>query len=207
MISESVGYVRRLGREVIYDAEHFFDGYRLDAEYALAHVCGAARRCRGGLHRPVRYEWRGAPGGRGTAGARRPAISSARRSVSILITTAASPWPTALAAVACGVRACPGHDQRVRRALRQSRPDPAHRDAAAQAGLSGAAARAAASPPGGGAVRSGGREPESRCARARTSGRARLPTRGASTSRPWRSCRRVISTSIRRSWGTRRAWW
>jgi len=31
MISETVGYFRRLGREVIYDAEHFFDGYRLDA--------------------------------------------------------------------------------------------------------------------------------------------------------------------------------
>ncbi len=42
MISESVGYVRRLGREVIYDAEHFFDGYRLDAEYALATLRAAA---------------------------------------------------------------------------------------------------------------------------------------------------------------------
>src|SRR5438045_5922569 len=29
MISESVGYFQRLGREVIYDAEHFFDWYRL----------------------------------------------------------------------------------------------------------------------------------------------------------------------------------
>src|SRR6266516_4301134 len=36
MISDTVGYLRRLGREVIYDAEHFFDGYRLDADYALA---------------------------------------------------------------------------------------------------------------------------------------------------------------------------
>lgn len=42
MISESVGYFRRLGREVIYDAEHFFDGYRLDAEYALATLRAAA---------------------------------------------------------------------------------------------------------------------------------------------------------------------
>src|SRR2546422_7759139 len=42
MISESVGYFRRLGREVIYDAEHFFDGYRLDADYALATLRAAA---------------------------------------------------------------------------------------------------------------------------------------------------------------------
>jgi 2-isopropylmalate synthase len=42
MISESVGYFRRLGREVIYDAEHFFDGYRLDPDYALATLRAAA---------------------------------------------------------------------------------------------------------------------------------------------------------------------
>src|SRR3989475_7264821 len=42
MISETVGYFHRLGREVIYDAEHFFDGYRLDAAYALAPLRAAA---------------------------------------------------------------------------------------------------------------------------------------------------------------------
>src|SRR5438034_2721032 len=42
MISDTVGYFRRLGREVIYDAEHFFDGYRLDADYALATLRAAA---------------------------------------------------------------------------------------------------------------------------------------------------------------------
>src|SRR5213595_1404571 len=42
MISETVGYFQRLGREVIYDAEHFFDGYRLDADYALATLRAAA---------------------------------------------------------------------------------------------------------------------------------------------------------------------
>src|SRR5436853_5841820 len=35
-ISETVGYFQRHGREVIYDAEHFFDGYRLDPVYAVA---------------------------------------------------------------------------------------------------------------------------------------------------------------------------
>lgn len=42
MISESVTYLRDRGREVIYDAEHFFDGCRLDQEYALATLRAAA---------------------------------------------------------------------------------------------------------------------------------------------------------------------
>ncbi len=35
MISESVGYLKSQGKEVIYDAEHFFDGYKANPEYAL----------------------------------------------------------------------------------------------------------------------------------------------------------------------------
>jgi 2-isopropylmalate synthase len=35
MIGESVAYLKAAGREVLYDAEHFFDGYKLDAAYAL----------------------------------------------------------------------------------------------------------------------------------------------------------------------------
>ena len=35
MISESVALLKAEGREVIYDAEHFFDGYRANPEYAL----------------------------------------------------------------------------------------------------------------------------------------------------------------------------
>src|SRR5438552_326772 len=42
MIGDSVGYLKRLGREVIYDAEHFFDACRLDVEYAHATVRAAA---------------------------------------------------------------------------------------------------------------------------------------------------------------------
>lgn len=47
LISDSVDYLVRQGREVIYDAEHFFDGYKHDAAYALktlqqAHAAGAA---------------------------------------------------------------------------------------------------------------------------------------------------------------------
>lgn len=35
MIRESLHYLKTLGKEVIYDAEHFFDGIKLDMEYAL----------------------------------------------------------------------------------------------------------------------------------------------------------------------------
>jgi len=35
MIEESVAFLRTRGKRVIYDAEHFFDGYRQDAVYAL----------------------------------------------------------------------------------------------------------------------------------------------------------------------------
>ena len=36
MIAESVGWIVDHGREAVYDAEHFFDGYRADRDYALA---------------------------------------------------------------------------------------------------------------------------------------------------------------------------
>ncbi len=36
MIRDSVRYLVDQGREVVYDAEHFFDGYRANPEYALA---------------------------------------------------------------------------------------------------------------------------------------------------------------------------
>jgi 2-isopropylmalate synthase len=36
MIRDSIAYLKSLGKEVIFDAEHFFDGFRTDREYALA---------------------------------------------------------------------------------------------------------------------------------------------------------------------------
>ena len=36
MIADTVRYLKEQGKEVIYDAEHFFDGYKDNAEYALA---------------------------------------------------------------------------------------------------------------------------------------------------------------------------
>ena len=42
MIAESVAHLRQAGREVIYDAEHFFDGYKSNPEYALKTIRAAA---------------------------------------------------------------------------------------------------------------------------------------------------------------------
>ena len=47
MIEESVAYLRAEGVEVIYDAEHFFDGFRANPAYALHTIQAAAR---GGAH-------------------------------------------------------------------------------------------------------------------------------------------------------------
>ena len=43
MIEESVAYLTGAGREVIFDAEHFFDGWKSDSRYALEAVQAAAR--------------------------------------------------------------------------------------------------------------------------------------------------------------------
>lgn len=43
MIADSVAYFKMLGKEVVYDAEHFFDGYKLDSEYALETLIAAAQ--------------------------------------------------------------------------------------------------------------------------------------------------------------------
>ena len=42
MIADSVAYCASQGREVFYDAEHFFDGYRANPEYALKTLQAAA---------------------------------------------------------------------------------------------------------------------------------------------------------------------
>jgi 2-isopropylmalate synthase len=36
MIADSIGFLVEHGREAVYDAEHFFDGFRADRDYALA---------------------------------------------------------------------------------------------------------------------------------------------------------------------------
>ena len=43
LIEDSVAYLVAHGREVIYDAEHFFDGYKADADYAVETLLAAER--------------------------------------------------------------------------------------------------------------------------------------------------------------------
>ncbi len=43
MIEQSVAWMKQNGKEVIYDAEHFFDGYLLDSSYALETLLAAER--------------------------------------------------------------------------------------------------------------------------------------------------------------------
>ncbi|MEQ1850046.1 MAG: citramalate synthase [Chthoniobacteraceae bacterium] len=41
MIRDTVAYLKKNGREVLYDAEHFFDAYREDPDYAIATIKAA----------------------------------------------------------------------------------------------------------------------------------------------------------------------
>ncbi len=43
IIEQSVAYLKAQGRRVIYDAEHFFDGYKADSSYALETLKAAVR--------------------------------------------------------------------------------------------------------------------------------------------------------------------
>jgi 2-isopropylmalate synthase len=49
MIADSVAYCRKQGRQVIYDAEHFFDGFKANAEYALQTLKAATEAGAGSL--------------------------------------------------------------------------------------------------------------------------------------------------------------
>ena len=44
MIADSVGFVVDRGREVVYDAEHFFDGYKDDRDVRARRPCGRPGR-------------------------------------------------------------------------------------------------------------------------------------------------------------------
>ncbi|WP_031516755.1 citramalate synthase [Desulfofalx alkaliphila] len=50
MIEETLAYLKSQGLEVIYDAEHFFDGYKANSRYAMATLEAA---CRGGARTVV----------------------------------------------------------------------------------------------------------------------------------------------------------
>ena len=43
LIADSVAFLKSKGREVIYDAEHFFDGFKADSNYAIETLSAAVR--------------------------------------------------------------------------------------------------------------------------------------------------------------------
>jgi 2-isopropylmalate synthase len=43
MIADTIAHLAQAGREVFYDAEHFFDGWKLDADYARQTIVAAAQ--------------------------------------------------------------------------------------------------------------------------------------------------------------------
>ena len=49
MIADTVGFLRAAGRRVFFDAEHFFDGYKDDAAYALRALGAAVREGAAGV--------------------------------------------------------------------------------------------------------------------------------------------------------------
>ena len=122
MIGDSVAYLLKHFEEVIYDAEHFFDGFKRNREYALATLQGR----RGGgrpLPRPLRHQRR-----RAAARGRRdhPRGAEGRE----VRDAARHPRPQRrrvrrrqlAGGRGRGRRPRPGHDQRLRRALRQRQP-------------------------------------------------------------------------------------
>ena len=107
MIAESVAFLVGEGKRVVYDAEHFFDGYRDDPAYAIACLRAAA----GGGRRErddVRHQRRVAAA-RDRRGASR-ACGAALRGVALGIHTPqrrrAARVANSLAAVAEGARWC-----------------------------------------------------------------------------------------------------
>ncbi len=43
LISDTVAYLKKHGKEVVYDAEHFFDGYKHNKDFALRTVEAAKK--------------------------------------------------------------------------------------------------------------------------------------------------------------------
>ena len=142
IIAESLAYLRAQGRRVIYDAEHFFDGYRADPAYALETLRAAVR---GGAETLVLCDTNGGslPWQIERDRARRAQGRSATASASTATTTRESRRGQLAGRRAGRRRPGAGHDQRLRRALRQRQPVLRHPRPRAEDGLALPARRAA----------------------------------------------------------------
>ena len=95
MIADSVGFLVAQGKRVVYDAEHFFDGFRADPAYALSCLRAAAEA---GAENVTLCDTNGSSrsraGERGDRRGGRPSWATPCRSASIRTTTPAAAWPT-----------------------------------------------------------------------------------------------------------------
>ncbi len=173
MIEQSLAWLREHGRRVVYDAEHFFDGYRADAGVRARDARGRGARRRRDA-RPVRHErWHRCPGR-----SRRSCARSVRSVKTPLGVHAHDDSGTRGRELARrrprGRDPGAGHDQRLRRAVREREPLLDHPDA-----------RAEARPPLPAGGPPAGRSPSSRTSSRRS--RTSLPTSTCPTSAQSRS--------------------
>ena len=95
MISESVAHLAGAGKRVVYDAEHFFDGFRDDPGYALACLQAAAAA---GAETVVLCDTNGSSLPFQVADATAAVVDCARpaacASASTATTTPSAAWPT-----------------------------------------------------------------------------------------------------------------
>ena len=122
MIRDSVAHLTQAGKRVIYDAEHFFDGYRDDAGYALECLRAAAEA---GAENVTLCDTNGSSLPFQIAEATRAMVDGSRTPPVGIHTHNDLECAVAnsLAAVQRGREPGAGHDERNRRAHRQRQPD------------------------------------------------------------------------------------
>ena len=204
MVADSVRFVAERGREAVYDAEHFFDGYHGGPRLRAVHAPGRPRGRRPDA-RPVRHERRHADRRAGPDPRRRPGLARGRpRRARGRV---GHPHPQRRGARGReldrggpgGRPPRPGDDQRLRRALRQREHglDPRQPRAQDRARPDAVGRRRplAASPSSSRSVAEiANRRPTTT---SRTSAGRRSPTRAASTARRWPRSSAATSTSTR----------
>ena len=179
LISETVKHLKDHGKEVVYDAEHFFDGYAANPDYALETLDGRAPGRRGRAV-PVRHQRRHA---------HRAAGGDRRRSAPAIRWRHRHPHAQRFGhgggqhhrRGGGGRHARAGLHERLRRALRQRQPGLRHRQPGDQAGTHHRGAGEAGQPVFGVPVHRGAGQPAAAQRSAVRRARARLPTRAACT--------------------------
>ena len=132
LISDTVRYLKEHGKEVVYDAEHFFDGYSANPDFALR-TLEAAQEGRRRRALPVRHQRRHPD---------RPAGRDRRRGAQALRRHPRHPHPQRFRPGRrqhprrrrAGRHARAGLHERLRRALRQRQPVLRHRQPGTEAG-------------------------------------------------------------------------